>query len=160
MPSPELTVIVLIAAFATALFFSLRGRRRNLASPPPEIRPAAKTSVPYVRPAGLPPSRWEREEADRASKARANAAKAKGWALFDPKDPTHYVDGVYEAGTEAYKARSSSFTPEEVARGRTIREWHPYWKAGLSSFIYHHTDLLDADDELIAQKTDWEDVRD
>jgi len=67
---------------------------------------------------------------------------------------------VYEAGTETYDqtGRMASFTAEQLAQGQTIRRWHPYWKADLSSYIYHYTDLLDASGELIAQHLDAEDI--
>jgi len=108
----------------------------------------------------LPPSPWAIEQAERERAARARAAKAKGWAQFNPKDPTDSIEGVYEAGTEDYEGAGllASFTAEQLAQGRTIRKWHPFWKADLSSYIYHYTDLLDASGELIAQHLDAEDI--
>ncbi|HEX6032737.1 MAG TPA: hypothetical protein VFY90_15000 [Tepidiformaceae bacterium] len=125
------------------------------ASIPPSPRPASAVGDPYFR------TPWEiereRVEQQRLRAQREKEAETKGWALYGSSKYDH-IDGEYAIGPE--KSAQFGFTAEDVARAASVRKWHPYWKAGLSSFVYHYTDLLDAEGNLIAQQSEWEDVRD
>jgi len=78
---------------------------------------------------------------------------------FNPAE--HTLEGVYLRDTHDFEAavRAVDFAPDDVARARSVRVWHPYYRDGLSSFIYHYHDLLDTSGTVIAQALDAEDIR-
>ena len=83
-------------------------------------------------------------------------------AEFHAYDPgQHTLEGYYQRGTADFDEalRAVTFPAEAEAAARAIRVWHPYYRDGLSSFIYHYHDLLDAHGRLIAQALDAEDIR-
>ena len=79
--------------------------------------------------------------------------------VFDPKE--HTLEGRYARGTREYDEalRAVLFRPEDLEHAHEVRIWHPYYREGLSSFIYHYYDLLDASGAVIAQALDAEDIR-
>lgn len=78
---------------------------------------------------------------------------------FNPRE--HTLEGKYLRGTPDFDQalRAVTFRSDDLGRAHAVRVWHPYYRDGLSSFIYHYHDLLDARGTVIAQALDAEDIR-
>lgn len=157
------TAVTLGIVIAVVVVLRQRRTGRRVPPPPTTARPPAPPPPDPAARAREYAARAERgaRRADAAARqaAREALASAKGWHLYNPAE--HTLEREHPAGTAEFDAAAArvGFTPEERAAAREIRVWHPYYKDGLSSFIYHYHDLLDADGNVIAQRLDAEDIR-
>lgn len=86
---------------------------------------------------------------------------SREWTAYRMTDGDGFED-EFAAGTVDYMwaGRHAGFSDALLARGDRIRTWYPCWRPGQSSFIYHYTDLLDADGQLLAQAVEPENIGD